>query len=151
MRPLLAALTILGLGIALPGRPAAAQEKPGEDAFAKALFDPQLVLQHAREIGLSSEQRRTIVDAIKAIQTELVPLQLEMTEPSLDLIELLEQRRIDEAAAVAKADQVLKIENQVKKLQITLLVRIKNTLSVEQQERLTVLRKRANLGQLSPP
>jgi Spy/CpxP family protein refolding chaperone len=41
---------------------------------------------------------------------------------------------------VAKMDQVLKIENEVKKQQATLLVRIKNVLTAEQQTRLRELR-----------
>jgi Spy/CpxP family protein refolding chaperone len=135
---------IVGLGLA--GRPVAAQDKPGDDAIARALFDPQLVLKHAREIGLGAEQRRAIMDAIKATQTELVPLQLDMAEPALDLVALLEQERVDEAAAIAKADQVLKIENQVKKLQMTLLVRIKNLLSARQQDALGTLRDRDKRG-----
>jgi Spy/CpxP family protein refolding chaperone len=119
--------------------PAASQERK-DDRFEKAVFDPQLVLQRARDIGLTSQQRQQILEVVKKIQTELVPIQLEMAEPSLELVELLEQDRVDEAAAVAKVAKVLEIENEVKKLQTALLVRIKNILTREQQARLRAIR-----------
>lgn len=118
---------------------AAAQEKK-DDRFEKAFFDPQLVLQRSRDIGITPQQRAAIMDAVKKAQTDLVPLQLEMTEPALDLVELVEQQRVDEAAALAKADKMLKIENEVKKAQMSLLIRIKNILTREQQDRLRAIR-----------
>jgi len=119
---------------------AAAQNPKPDDAFAQALFDPQLVLRHAQAIALTPAQRRTILDELKATQTALAPLQANMMEPALDLIEMLGQTRVDEAKVVAKMDQVLEIENEVKKKQAALLVRIKNALSPEQQARLRELR-----------
>jgi len=117
-----------------------AQNPKPDDAFAQALFDPQLVLRHAQTIGLTTAQRRTILDELKTTQVALGPLQANMTEPTLDLVEPLGQPRVDEARVVAKMDQVLKIENEVKKQQATLLVRIKNVLTAEQQTRLRELR-----------
>ena len=119
--------------------PAMAQEKK-DDRFEKAFFDPQLVLQRSRDIGLSQAQRQQILDAVKKAQTELVPLQLDMAEPALDLVELVEETRVDEAAALAKADRMLAIENEVKKAQMSLLIRIKNILTREQQDRLRAIR-----------
>jgi Spy/CpxP family protein refolding chaperone len=121
--------------------PVAGQEKK-DDRFEKALFDPQLVLRHARDIGLSPQQRSTIMEAIKKIQSDLVPLQLDMAEPALELVEMLEESTVEEAGALAKADRVLKLENEVKKMQMTLLIRIKNVLTKDQQGRLRALRDR---------
>ena len=121
--------------------PATAQNPKPDDAFAQTLFDPQLVLRHAQTIGLSTAQRRTILDELKTTQTALAPLQADMMEPALELIELLGQSRVDEARVLAKMDQVLRIENEVKKRQAGLLVRIKNVLTPDQQTRLRELRK----------
>lgn len=129
------------LGLLTTTSPALGQNPKPDDAFAQALFDPQLVLRHAQDIGLSAAQRRTILDELKATQTALGPLQADMTEPALDLVELLNQPKVDEAKVTAKMDQVLKIENEVKKKQGALLVRIKNALTPEQQARLRELRK----------
>ena len=135
MKTWMLALAALGL----LGRPAAAQEKK-DDRFEKAFFDPQLVLQKSRDIGLSAQQRSAILEVVKKAQIELVPLQLEMTEPALDLVELVEQPKVDEAAALAKAEKMLKIENEVKRAQMSLLIRIKNILTREQQDRLRAIR-----------
>ena len=144
--------TIVGLSLALAlvaAGPALAQNPKPDDAFAQALFDPQLVLRHAQTIGLTAAQRRTILDDLRNTQVALGPLQANMTEPALDLVELLNQPRIDETRVTAKMDQVLKIENEVKKQQATLLVRIKNVLTAEQQARLRELR-RAETGGRKP-
>lgn len=130
-------------------RPAFGQNPKPDDAFAQALFDPQLVLRHAQTIGLTPAQRRTILDALKATQTELGPLQAEMTEPALDLVELLNQTRVDETKVASKISQVLTIENEVKKKQALLLVRIKNALTPEQQARLRELRNAEAAGKKS--
>ena len=132
----------VGLILVILGSVAAAAQDKKDDAFQQALFAPELVLKHAREIGLTAQQRRAIMDDIKRTQTELVPLQTDMMEPALDLVELLEQTQVDEAAVLPKVEQVLKIENEVKKRQIALLIRIKNALTREQQARLRVLRDR---------
>ena len=131
-------LALLAVGTLVVGT-AAAQEKK-DDKLEKAFFDPQLVLQRARDIGLTPQQRQQIMDAVKKIQTELVPIQLDMAEPAVDLLELVDQPQVDEAAAIAKADRVLKIENEVKKLQMSLLIRIKNVLTKEQQAKLRAIR-----------
>ena len=126
--------------------PVTAQNPKPDDAFAQALFDPQLVLRHAQAISLTAAQRRTILDELKATQTALAPLQANMTEPAFDLIELLGQTKVDEARVVAKMGQVLEIENEVKKKQAALLVRIKNALTPEQQARLRELRNAEDPG-----
>lgn len=138
---------LMGLAALLAfASPAAGQNPKPDDAFAQALFDPQLVLRHAQTIGLTAAQRRTILDELKATQTALGPLQADMTEPALELIELLGQTRVDEARVLAKIDQVLKIENEVKKKQAALLVRIKNALTAEQHARLRELRNAEGSG-----
>ena len=139
-------LTAVAAALLAAASPAGAQNPKPDDAFAQELFDPQLVLRHAQAIGLTPAQRRTILDELKATQTALAPLQANMMEPALDLIELLGQARVDEAKVVAKMDQVLEIENEVKKKQAALLVRIKNTLSPEQQARLRELRNAEGTG-----
>lgn len=119
--------------------PVAAQAKP-DDAFAKAFFDPQLVLKHANAIGLTAQQRKAILDEMKATQVALVPLQVDMADPALELQGIIEAGKVDEVKALAKIDQVLKIENEVKKRQATFVIRVKNLLTPEQQAKLRAIR-----------
>ena len=134
---------LLLLLVAAPGW---AQDKKN-DALERALFPPELVFKHASDIGLKPAQRQAIVDAIKGIQGDLVGLQLEMAEPAQELLALLEQPRVDESAALAKVDRILTIERDVKKMQMSLLLRIKNALTPEQQSRLRMLRDRDPRGE----
>ena len=120
--------------------PAVGQNK-ADDAFARALFDPQLVLKHAQAIGLTAAQRRSILDELKTAQIALVPLQVDMTEPALELAELLEGSRVDEAKVMVKIDQVLRIENEVKKRQAVFVIRVKNILTPEQHNKLRAIRE----------
>lgn len=139
MNKLIACCALLVMAFAAP---VSAQGKPGQpDAFAEALFDPQLVLKNAQGIGLTPAQRKTILDEIRAAQIALAPLQADMTEPAMELVEMLGQTKVDEARVLAKTEQVLRIENEVKKRQTMLLVRIKNALTPEQQSKLRDLRK----------
>jgi len=135
----------LALALAV-GQIAAGQEK-GAEAFEGALFAPDLVLRHAREVGLTTEQRRTITDELKKAQSELAPLQIDLSTAGLELLELLDRSRVDEAAALAKTGEVLQVERDVKKRQMVLLIRIKNVLSPEQQERLRAIRDGGRRGE----
>ena len=138
VRTLLAGL----MALTLAGASLGAQAKP-DDAFQRAMFDPQLVLRNAQAIGLSAAQRKGILDELKAAQTALAPLQVDMTSPAMELQELVDAPRVDESRALAMVDQVLKIENEVKKRQVMLIVRIKNLLTPEQQAKLRAIRDAA--------
>ena len=150
MRWTIVALTLLVSVTA----PAAGQGK-SEDAFAKALFDPQLVLKHAQTLGLTPAQRKAILDEFKSAQIALAPLQVDMAEPALEMVELLENTRVDEAKVMAKIDAVLRIENEVKKRQAVFIIRVKNILTPEQQAKLREIRDReakdAPAGESSSP
>jgi len=133
-----AAVAVALVASAALATPATAQAKT--DDFAKALFDPQFVLKNAQAIALTSAQRRSIIDELRTAQTALAPLQVDMAEPALELQELLDGTRIDEAKALSKIDQVLKIENEVKKRQAAFIIRVKNLLTPDQQAKLRTLR-----------
>jgi hypothetical protein len=53
---------------------------------------------------------------------------------------LLKQSKADEAQVAAQLDKVLASERDIKRAQISLLVRIKNNLTDDQQRRLRALR-----------
>jgi Spy/CpxP family protein refolding chaperone len=116
--------------------------RSGEDMLARLLFPPELVIQHSQEIGLQPAQRTTIVGALKEMQNDMVDLQLQMSERGQEMAKLLGEPKVDEAAALAQVDKVLTLEREVKRRQMQLLIRIKNALTPEQQERLAKLRDR---------
>ena len=113
---------------------------PGPPAFLMQLFPPKLVMEHQQEIGLRPAQVDAIKRAMNETQQQLVDLQWRLDGESEALGKLLAAEHVDEAAVLEKLDQVTAIEQQVKKVNFTLLVRIKNQLDSQQQEKLRALR-----------
>jgi Spy/CpxP family protein refolding chaperone len=142
--PLMLLLGLLGSGPLLaqvPGQPTPGPQPQRPDPMEDALFPPELIMQHQRDIGLTSEQQTAITDAVKALQAQVVDFQWKMQEEQQKLAELLEQPKVREAAALAQVDRVLEIERQIKRTHLAALIRIKNTLSAEQQQQLRDLRR----------
>lgn len=147
--PLLLLLSLAGSGPLLaqvPGRPGPAPQPQRSDPMEDALFAPELVMQHQRAIGLTAEQRTAVTDAVKALQAQVVDFQWTMQEEQQKLTELLGQPTVAEATALAQVDRVLEIERQIKRTHLAALIRIKNTLSAEQQQQLRGLRRSVPLA-----
>jgi Spy/CpxP family protein refolding chaperone len=120
--------------------PASLIAQEPEPEFAKYLFPPELVMQHQQAIRLTAEQRTSITQGIRDFQLKVVELQWKMQDEAQKLNELVQESKVDEAATVAQVDRVLDVERQIKRAHMGLLVRIKNTLTPEQQRRLTTIR-----------
>ena len=123
------------------GHPAHAQaQAPRNDPVGENLFPPELVMRHAAEIGLDERQRTAIKEAIQKAQARFIDLQWDLQGEAEKMVRLLQARPVDEAAVLAQADRVMTLEREIKKAQLSLLVRIKNTLSAAQHEKLQGLR-----------
>ena len=112
-----------------------------DDPLARVLFPPELVMQHQQDIALRPDQRTTITKAIQEFQNRVVDLQWKMQDQSQRLVTLLQKPMVDQTAALAQVDDVLDVEREVKRAHLTLLIQIKNTLSAEQQAKLTAARE----------
>lgn len=114
----------------------------GDDPIAQNLFPPELVMRYHQEIALDDSQSKAIKDLVQKAQTKFLDMQWDMQSEAEKLIQLLKARPVDETAVLAQVDRVLNLEREIKKAQISLLVRIKNTLTESQQNKLTELRHR---------
>ncbi len=123
---------------------------PGPPPFLRRVFTPKTVMAHQLEIGLRAAQVDAIKAAMNDTQRELVDLQWKLDAASEALDKLLEPDHVDEAAVLAKLDEVTTIEKQVKRVNFTLLARIKNQLDPEQQAKLRALRPMGH-GPGGPP
>jgi Spy/CpxP family protein refolding chaperone len=146
MRPAAAVLlsAVLLCAAPLPAAaqpPAAAAQPPAtDDPFARHLVPPELVMRHSQAIGLTPEQREAIKTAVQEAQSGFIDPQWQMHTEAGRMAELLQQKPLDQAAILAELDLILDLERRIKKLQFTLLVRIKNTLNAAQLEKLDKLR-----------
>ena len=124
--------------------PLAAREARAQDAADKVLgqnlFPPELVMQNQQKIGLKPDQRTAITQAIQELQNKVVELQWRMQEEGQRLAEILQRNTISENEALAQVDRVLAVERDVKRAHMAMLIRIKNTLTPEQQGMLKALR-----------
>ena len=113
-----------------------------DDHIAQNLFPPELVMKYRQEINLDDGQSKALKDAIQKAQAKFLDMQWDMQSESEKLVQLLKARPVDESAVLAQVDQVLNRERDIKKTQISLLVRIKNLLTEAQQNKLMELRRK---------
>ena len=119
----------------------AAQEGEGKaDPFSEVFFAPELIMQHRRAIALTDEQRDAVTGVIQDLQGSVVSYQFELLDEVQTLVEILSVPEVDLDRAMDQVDQFLETENDVKKAQFELLIRIKNILTPEQQRILVDLR-----------
>ena len=118
----------------------AQQPQPADDPIAQNLFPPELVMKYRQEINLDEGQSKAIKEAIQKAQAKFLDLQWDTQSETEKLVQLLKARPVDESAVLAQVDQVLNREREIKRAQISLLVRIKNQLNETQQNKLMELR-----------
>jgi len=131
---------LLAMMFAAPFARAQQPQQANPDPFNGALFSPELVMQHQAEIGLTDAQRTQITTEITKAQQRATEVAWKLQKEMADLTALLKVDPIDETAVIAQLDKVLALERDVKRAQVTLLVRMKNILTPEQRSRLRELR-----------
>lgn len=141
MKSFLVVLVLGVLGVVLGVAAWAQDAKPADDPIAQNLFAPELVMKYRQEINLDDTQSKAIKEAIQKAQTKFLDLQWDAQSETEKLVQLLKARPVDESAVLAQVDQVLNREREIKRAQISLLVRIKNQLNEAQQNKLMELRR----------
>ena len=129
---------LLGLCLAVL-LPAAAPAQ--DDPFAAYLFPPDRVMSHSLEIGLEDSQKVSIRNDVQKFQSKFVDLQFELQGESEKMVRLLQEKPVDETKVLAQVDRILSLEKDIKKMQVSLLVRVKNVLTPAQQAKLAEIQK----------
>ena len=118
-------------------------QQPDQDPIGQSFFAPELVIQHQEAIGLSAEQKDYFKAEIRQAQLKFTELQWKLQDEMEKLILQVKQPRVDEQQVLTQLERVLAAEREIKKEQVTLLVRIKNKLTPEQQGKLVELRSKS--------
>ncbi len=139
MKTLLGLCLLALLPAAAPGQGANA----GDDPFAAYLFPPERVMSHGLEIGLDDAQKTAIRNEVQKVQHKFLDVQFELQGESEKMVKLLQEKPVDETRVLAQVDRILALEKDIKKMQVGLLVRIKNLLTPAQQAKLTEIQKAA--------
>ncbi len=117
-----------------------APQAPGPDPVGENLFPPELVMSHQEAIGLAPEQKTYIRDELRRAQLKFTDLQWQLQDAMEALGSLLKHNPVDEAGVLAQLEKVLGAEREIKRTQLSLMIRIKNKLNPQQQARLRELR-----------
>lgn len=135
---LAAVLAVLLLGFGLVTA-AVAQEK--RDPFKGKLFPPNVILENQAELNLSKEQFTKIRAAVVEVQGNVAEHEWDLREAYMKIMAELDKTPIDEGSVLEHIDVALRAENQVKKQQVAMLVRLKNLLTEQQVQYLEGLER----------
>jgi Spy/CpxP family protein refolding chaperone len=140
MKRLVVASVLLPLTIASVGaEPLMGMGRRRGPTFLRQLFVPTVVMRNQTEIGLSDAQREAITAEMNETHERTVALRWQLESKSAALEKLLGGHKVDEAAAMAQAGELMKLEEQMKRNHLELLIRVKNVLTPEQQAKLRQL------------
>jgi len=112
---------------------AMAQDRGGKpDPFKGKLFAPDIILRNQTELNLSKEQFTGIKAAVVDVQANVAEHEWDLREAYQKIMIALDERPVDERRVLENVNDALRAENQVKKQQVAMLIRLKNLLNDEQ-------------------
>jgi len=118
-----------------------ADPSPPDDPIGDRLFPPDLIMAHQQDLKLDEATRKAIVTQVQDFQTAAVKLQWDLKAAGDALAQALDRPAVDEAKALALADKVMALEHDLKRAHLSLLIRLKNALTPQQQAQLRAARK----------
>lgn len=125
---------------------------PGGRDMGGNFFPVDLVMRNQQAIGLSAEQKETIRTAMQKNSPQFGELQWQLSSEEESLNALVKEQKADIDKVLAQLDKVLALENEMKRLQLGLMLAIKNTLTPEQQAKLAEMKNRDRpSSRMGPP
>lgn len=134
-----------------PGKPPQDQNAPGGSsmrhgrmygmAFNEEVFPPEMVMQNQQALGLTDEQKKTILEVMKAFSAQFTELQWKQSAEQEKLASLLKEEQVDEDKALAQLDNLLKIENGIKKISLANMIKIRNMLTADQKVKMRSIKQ----------
>ena len=103
-----------------------------KDPFKGKLFAPNVILENQDALGLSKEQFTAIRGAVVTVQGAVAEHEWDLREAYMQAMEDLDEVPVDEEKVLKSIQAALLAENEVKKLQVGLLIKLRNLLTDEQ-------------------
>ena len=113
---------------------------PPPPDLADAMFPPEMIMQHARELNLTQEQKTFMRDEINKTTTRFNDLQWQLQDAMEALHETMKANPVNEQQALAQLSKVLDAERDIKTLHMAMNIHIKNKLTPDQQMKLLSMR-----------
>jgi hypothetical protein len=99
------------------------------------LFPPELILMNQVALGLSTDQVEAIKKQIGDTHSRVLDAQVDLHRVTEQLHTALDVPKVDEGAALSLASQAMDLEKKIKAAQLTLMIRVKNALTADQQDK----------------
>ncbi len=109
---------------------------PPMDPLGDAMFPPEMIMQHTRDLNLTVEQKTFMRGEIQKTTTRFNELQWQLQDAMEALHTSMKENTVNEQQALAQLDKVLDAEREIKRLHFGLAISIKNKLTAEQQAKL---------------
>lgn len=119
-------------------------QQPAHDPIGEAFFSPELIMQHQQALNLTEQQKEFFKTKFREAQLRFTELQWQLSDQSEKLVALVKQESLQEGPVLAQLDNVLNVEREIKRLQMALVIQIRNNLTPEQRARLTELKNKAS-------
>jgi Spy/CpxP family protein refolding chaperone len=121
---------------------------PMGDPLGDAMFPPELIMQHQRELGLTEDQKTFMRGEMQRTTTRFNELQWQLQDQMEALHETMKGNQVNEEQALGQLNKVLDSEREMKLLQMGMAIRLKNKLTPDQQLKLQSIREsmRADRG-----
>jgi Spy/CpxP family protein refolding chaperone len=138
--------TLLGVVLVSAQQPQPAQPPQGQmqphppmppmDPLGDAMFPPEMIMQHTRDLNLTDEQKTFMRAEINRTTTRFNELQWQLQDAMEALHDSMKANTVNEQQALQQLDKVLDTEREIKRLHFGLAISIKNKLTAEQQAKL---------------
>src|SRR5260221_12229854 len=109
---------------------------PPMDPLGDAMFPPEMIMQHTRDLNLTDEQKTFMRAEINRTTTRFNELQWQLQDAMEALHTSMKENTVNEQQALQQLDKVLDTEREIKRLHFGLAISIKNKLTAEQQAKL---------------
>ena len=112
---------------------AVAQDRGGKpDPFKGKLFAPDIILKNQDQLNLTKDQFTAIKAAVVEVQANVAEHEWDLRQAYQKILASLDESPLDEKKVLENVNDALLAENQVKKQQVAMLIRLKNLLNDEQ-------------------
>jgi Spy/CpxP family protein refolding chaperone len=112
-----------------------------QDIFKSKLYSTTNLMEVREEIRLTESQVAKIKKLHAENSGQFSTLKWDLDDATSKMKKLLDQPKISTADATRQLDEILKLENQMKRIQMATMVAIKNELTPEQIEKLEAPKK----------
>jgi Spy/CpxP family protein refolding chaperone len=111
------------------------------DVLRQLVPPPRLLLKHQEALELTDQQKAQLKKLIKDAHDRSLDLEFKVQEQAEKLAKMVAADKVDVSAALEQADRLMKLESELKKVRLEMLLKTKNLLSKKQLEKIDEYRK----------